>query len=80
MKYIDMHCDTIPRLCHPKAGERGETLRKNSGHLDLERMKQGNALAQCFAVFTDLKAYPAPLFRASDFLARLIKSWPKTAV
>ena len=46
MKYIDMHCDTIPRLCHPKAGERGETLRKNSGHLDLERMKQGNALAQ----------------------------------
>ena len=30
MKYIDMHCDTIPRLCHPKAGERGETLSKKT--------------------------------------------------
>lgn len=73
MKYIDMHCDTIPRLCHPKAGERGETLRKNSGHLDLERMKQGNALAQCFAVFTDLKAYPDPYVRAREILARFKK-------
>ena len=70
MKYIDKHCDTITSLCHPMEGERGETLRKNSGHLDLERMKQGNALAQCFAVFTDLKAYPDPYVRAREILAR----------
>lgn len=73
MKYIDMHCDTIPRLCHPEAEERGETLRKNSGHLDLERMKQGNALAQCFAVFTDLKACPDPYVRAREILDRFKK-------
>ncbi len=73
MKYIDMHCDTIPRLCLPETEERGETLRRNSGHLDLERMKQGNAMTQCFAVYTNLKCQPDPYAYARKVLARFKK-------
>ena len=73
MKYIDMHCDTIPRLCKPEAEAGGESLRRNSGHLDLERMREGNALAQCFAVFTDLKSQPDPYERAREILTRFKK-------
>lgn len=55
MKYIDMHCDTITRLYLAQVRKNGETLRKNSGHLDLERMKKGGTLTQCFAIFTNLE-------------------------
>ncbi len=73
MKYIDMHCDTIPRLCLPSVEERGETLRRNSGHLDLERMKQGSAMAQCFAVYTNLKEQADPYAYAKKILTRFKK-------
>lgn len=73
MKYIDMHCDTIPRLCLPEMEARGETLRRNRGHLDLERMKQGNAMTQCFAIYTNLKAQPDAYAYARRVLARFKK-------
>ena len=60
MKYIDMHCDTLTRLYDLGAENTGESLRKNSGHLDLERMRAGEALIQCFAIFTNLKTQPDP--------------------
>lgn len=60
MKYIDMHCDTIARLYDLEEEHAGESLRKNSGHLDLERMRAGEALVQCFAIFTNLKTRPDP--------------------
>lgn len=46
MEYIDMHCDTIVE-CYLKQ----ERLRKNPGHVDLERLHSGNSLVQFFAVF-----------------------------
>ena len=60
MKYIDMHCDTLTRLYDLGAENTGESLKKNSGHLDLERMRAGEALIQCFAIFTNLKTQPDP--------------------
>lgn len=44
-RIIDMHCDTMMR-CY-----RGEHLAEMQGHMDLERMRRGGMLAQCFALF-----------------------------
>jgi membrane dipeptidase len=46
MRFIDFHCDTLMHLYLDKM-----SLRRNSGHIDLDKMKAGDALAQCFAIF-----------------------------
>ena len=43
----DMHCDTI--VCAVGAGE-GE-LRKNDCHIDLEKLRAGGSMLQCFALY-----------------------------
>ncbi|MDO5425671.1 MAG: dipeptidase [Eubacteriales bacterium] len=47
MKIADMHCDTILRLYDDET----EKLRKNTGHVDLEKMAKADYLLQNFAVF-----------------------------
>lgn len=54
MRVVDMHCDTISRLLGLRREGKPETLRENTGHLDLMRMRQGNYLLQNFALFVDL--------------------------
>ncbi len=51
MRYVDMHCDTLSELLKKK--KRGETysLYQNNGHIDLCKLKKGNALLQNFAMF-----------------------------
>ena len=51
---IDMHCDTIWQLYEKR--QRGETvsLRCNSLHLDLLRMKEAGYMCQSFALFTHM--------------------------
>lgn len=51
MNIIDMHCDTIMGLY--MAGKKGQlrNIRQNDGMISLEKMKKGNYLAQCFAMF-----------------------------
>lgn len=46
MKFIDLHCDTLTE-CYFK----GWKLKSNPGHIDLEKLKNGQALAQIFAIF-----------------------------
>ena len=46
MKLFDLHCDTLLRCYLENCG-----LCRNDGHLDLEKMERGGALAQCFAIF-----------------------------
>lgn len=46
MKFIDLHCDTLMK-CYLK----GWKLKKNPGHVDLEKLEKGQALAQMFAIF-----------------------------
>lgn len=44
---IDLHCDTLLKCMENK----DHRLRRNNGHIDLERMRRGGLNAQCFAVY-----------------------------
>lgn len=46
MRIIDLHCDTILN-CYLN----GENLHTYSGHINLDKLKKGGCLAQCFALF-----------------------------
>lgn len=48
---FDLHCDTALTLVQ-KGKDSGETLRKNMGHIDLERAKALPGYCQCFACFS----------------------------
>ena len=48
---FDFHCDTALALLGEDLKQAG-SLRKNSGHIDLERAKNLGGYAQCFACFT----------------------------
>lgn len=70
MRFIDMHCDTVSRLFEVGGDE---DLRRNEGHLDLERLWTGRCLAQNFAIFTNLKRTEDPYGycrRVLDFFRR----------
>ncbi|AGB41383.1 Zn-dependent dipeptidase, microsomal dipeptidase [Halobacteroides halobius DSM 5150] len=51
MNLIDLHCDTIYRICNNQTA----SLKKNSFHVDLEKLQQANSWAQFFALFIDYK-------------------------
>ena len=51
VKVFDFHCDTALSLLG-RDGKGGVSLRKNTGHIDLERAKSLEGFAQCFACFT----------------------------
>lgn len=46
MKIIDMHCDTF-WACYPQR----KSIRKNDGHIDLEKLVKGDSMCQFFAIF-----------------------------
>ena len=46
--FIDLHCDTIMDLT---AKPEEHALHNRPGHVNLDKMQQGDALAQCFAIF-----------------------------
>lgn len=48
---FDLHCDTALELLGGEGKPKG-ALRKNNGHIDLERAKELGGYAQCFAMFT----------------------------
>ena len=50
MKFVDLHCDTISQ-CVARPGIEAVPLRRNSGHIDIEKLQKGGALAQFFAIF-----------------------------
>lgn len=54
MKTIDMHCDTIAEIFYKQEEGEEAGLRKNSFHLDLEGLQDGNCMVQNFALFTPL--------------------------
>lgn len=59
MKIIDMHCDTFSLLYqNPK-----EELKKNNLAIDLEKLKKGEYMAQCFAMFVP--------FSSSSFISNM---------
>lgn len=60
MRIVDMHCDTISELLKKKRKGQPEKLRRNTCHVDLERMQQGGYLLQNFALFVNLAACENP--------------------
>ena len=48
---FDFHCDTALALLGNDRNQAG-SLRKNNGHIDLERASKLGGYAQCFACFT----------------------------
>ena len=56
LSVFDLHCDTVTELLGQDLSA-STSLRRNALHIDLERMKQYEAYAQCFAFWstTDLK-------------------------
>ena len=73
MKIVDMHCDTISRLYDMRkdmasSGKlvNGVTLRDNSCHIDLNRMKKGDYLLQNFALFVEKSSCDDPWARVCE--------------
>lgn len=52
--YFDAHCDTISACAF-----QSRALRKNEGHLDLERLLGFSKAAQVFAMYADADVFPA---------------------
>lgn len=55
MRYVDMHCDTLYELLKKKKAGRNYSLYENDRHIDLCKLKKGNALLQNFAMFVEWK-------------------------
>ncbi|MCI9336068.1 MAG: membrane dipeptidase [Lachnospiraceae bacterium] len=60
MKVIDMHCDTVGALFRLRGEGKAGSLRENSGHIDLLRLKESHYLLQNFAMFIPLNRCDAP--------------------
>lgn len=70
MHAIDFHCDTLMRLYDlQSAGNQQETLWKNTGHIDLERLVAAGHYAQFFACFLWLEGKPVQPTHYLDALA-----------
>lgn len=72
MSYIDFHCDTLSRLYHQVKGcEAGETLLRNNGEIDLERLATSGCLAQFFACFLHKGSVPKTFSHYGDALGMI---------
>jgi len=60
MKIVDMHCDTLLVLRMT-----GGRLADIGGHINMEKLRRGGALLQCFAVFTPTGP-EAKIYRLSE--------------
>lgn len=68
MKAADMHCDTIYEIYKNRREGGDASLRNNSFHLDLEKMRKGNYGIQNFAVYVDLKKTDHPCLSAMEMI------------
>lgn len=64
MNIIDLHCDTV-LFCY----KNNKTLRTWEGHINLEKLREGGCLAQCFALF--IPTHDA----AVNYLGRETEPW-----
>ena len=66
---FDLHCDTALHLLGRDFSGQGK-LKKNEGHIDLERAKKLAGYAQCFAVFTSTWEKLPPNLTVTDVFER----------
>ena len=68
MKAADMHCDTIGEIYEDRKKGGKASLRKNSFHLDLEKMEKGDYGLQNFAIYVNLKNTEDPFRTAMEMV------------
>ena len=83
MKVWDLHCDTLSELRKAEHAGRPKSFAQNDLHIDLEKLRQGDYLLQCFAAYVDL-ADPAPgadplvsVLEEIDIFKRLMAAYPE---
>ena len=54
MKVWDLHCDTLYELRRAEKAGAPKSFLHNDLHIDLEKLRQGDYLLQCFAAYVDL--------------------------
>ena len=67
MKLIDLHCDTAIKLLQNPDVQ----LAKNDFSIDIEKLGRVDSMAQVFALYVDMKEYPAPAQTGHAVLKRL---------
>jgi len=72
MDYIDFHCDTASRLFY-----KDKELFRNDFSVDIEKMIQGECLAQFFAMFINNKDLQSPLQTALDMIDNFYRELDK---
>ncbi len=70
MKVVDLHCDVLSRPQKLLVQGKDYSLLSNSYHIDLEKLKQGDYLVQCFAIFVNAHRFPDTHKTALDELGR----------
>lgn len=55
MQVVDFHCDTLSVLCESLRHGTPKAFLENDLHIDLNKLKKGDYLLQCFAAFIHLK-------------------------
>ncbi|WP_250674650.1 dipeptidase [Paraclostridium ghonii] len=63
MKFIDLHCDTIDLLMLAKEGN---NLSQNLNCVDIKKLREGNCLAQTFALYVDIAEHKNAYKRCMD--------------
>lgn len=58
MNIIDLHCDTLMALNKSRILKTDKKFNQNDLHVDLEKLKQGDYMLQCFAAFVDVEKSP----------------------
>ncbi|MFT8315683.1 MAG: dipeptidase [Clostridium sp.] len=74
MKVIDFHCDTISRIMDSRGMSE---LKSNNFSIDIEKLKNGDNLAQFFALFLNLKHVKDPLEYCLSMLDRFYMEMEK---
>lgn len=63
MKFIDLHCDTIDLLM---LGKNGNRLSQNTHCVDIGKLREGNCLAQTFALYVDIAEHKSAYKHCMD--------------
>ncbi len=66
MKVIDLHCDTLYELNIARRNGIAKEFGKNDLHIDLEKLRKGNYLLQCFAIYVNIKKTINPSVEALE--------------
>ena len=69
MRIIDMHCDTIMALM-----QSNQPLRENVHMIDLNKLKKGDYLLQCFAMFVPYASKEDPKYSPFEYCHKIIIS------